>query len=149
MTNKAPANEKKHLILRLWKYIKPYKLLAFAAFALTVLSNILSLAGPLLSGYAIDVIEQGIGKVDFNSVIKYILLMAAVFALSSVLSYILSIIMIKIGKSIVYSIRNDVFDKLSNMPVSFFDRQKAGEVISIISYDIDTVNASLPNGIRP
>lgn len=147
MTNKAPANEKKHLILRLWKYIKPYKLLAFAAFALTVLSNILSLAGPLLSGYAIDVIEQGIGKVDFNSVIKYILLMAAVFALSSVLSYILSIIMIKIGKSIVYSIRNDVFDKLSNMPVSFFDRQKAGEVISIISYDIDTVHSLISTDI--
>ncbi|HZJ75592.1 MAG TPA: ABC transporter ATP-binding protein, partial [Clostridia bacterium] len=72
MTNKAPTNEKKHLILRLWKYIKPYKLLAFAAFTLTVLSNILSLAGPLLSGYAIDVIEQGTGKVDFNSVIRYI-----------------------------------------------------------------------------
>lgn len=147
MTNKTPENNKKHLILRLWRYIKPYKLLVFTAFILTVLSNVLSLMGPLFSGYAIDAIELGTGKVDFRGVIKNIIFMAAVFLLSSILSYILSIIMIKIGKSITYSIRNDVYNKLSNMPVSFFDRHQAGEVISIISYDIDTVHALISTDI--
>lgn len=147
MKRKSSINDKKHLIPRLWRYIKPYKLLAFTAFVLTVLSNILSLAGPLLSGYAIDAIEPGIGKVDFQEVIKYAILMAVVFALSSVLSYILSVMMIKIGRNIVCLIRNDVFDKLSNMPVSFFDRHQSGEVISIISYDIDTLHSLISTDI--
>ncbi len=59
------------------------------------------------------------------------------------MSYVLSIIMIKLSRSVVYRMRRDVFDRLTRLPVSFFDRHQTGEIISIISYDIDTINASL------
>ncbi len=143
----TPSLQKKYLLVRLWQYIKPYKGIVFTACVLTLSSNILALVGPLLSGRAIDAIEPGLSQVNFTLVVKYVLLMIAFFAVSSLLSYILSILMIKIGRNIMYSMRNDVFDKLSHMPVGFFDRCQAGEVISIISYDIDTINSSISTDI--
>lgn len=146
-TQGKPAQNKKHLLLRLWQYIKPYKVLLIFAFILTISSNVLALFGPLLSGYAIDAIEPGAGRVHFNLVFKYVLLMIVFFIVSNLLGYILSILMIRMGRNIVYSMRSDIFDKLSVMPVSFFDRYQAGEVISIISYDIDTINSSISTDI--
>lgn len=146
-TGAAPPTRKKYLLGRLWQYVKPHRGLVFAAFILTLAGNILSLVGPLLSGYAIDAIEPGKGRVDFGSVIRYALLMIAFFAVSSLLGYVLSVLMIKIGRNVVYSMRNDVFDKLSAMPVGFFDRRQAGEVISIISYDIDTLHSSVSTDV--
>lgn len=146
-TGAAPSTRKKYLLVRLWQYIKPYKGLVFTAFVLTLASNILSLVGPLLSGYAIDAIELGKGRVDFGTVIKYALMMIVFFAVSSLLGYVLSVLMIKIGRNVVYSMRNDVFDKLSAMPVGFFDRRQAGDVISIISYDIDTLHSSVSTDV--
>ena len=137
---KAP---KKYLIGRLWKYLYHYKWLLLLAAVLTISSNLFSLVGPTLSGRAIDAIELGKGKVDFSTVFFYASLMICFYILSSVMSYVLSIIMIKLSRSVVYRMRRDVFDRLTRLPVSFFDRHQTGEIISIISYDIDTINASL------
>lgn len=134
---------KKYLLARLWKYLYHYKWLLLLAALLTVSSNLLSLVGPTLSGRAIDAIEPGKGKVDFSTVFFYASLMIGFYIASSVMSYVLSIIMIKLSRSVVYRMRRDVFDRLTRLPVSFFDRHQTGEIISIISYDIDTINASL------
>ena len=60
--------QRKHTILRLGRYMIQYKWLLLLAFVMTVGSNLLALVGPMLSGYAIDAIEPGIGKVDFSRV---------------------------------------------------------------------------------
>ena len=112
---------------------------------LTVGSNLLSLIGPLLSGYAIDAIEPGKGRVLFDKVFFYCGWMVIFYAVSSLLSYILSILMIHISRKIVYQMRKDVFDKLITLPISYFDTHQTGDIISRISYDIDTVNSSLSN----
>lgn len=59
---------KKYTLIRLGKYLYEYKLLLFTAIFLTIVSNLFSLVGPLLSGYAIDSIQFGIGKVEFQKV---------------------------------------------------------------------------------
>ncbi len=145
--NKKDAPQKTQLLRRLWRYVKPYKGMIAGATALTLTSNLLSLVGPLLSGYAIDAVQPGKGKVDFSAVYLYALLLVGLFAVSCLLGYVLSILMINIGKNTMFALRKDVFDKLSRMPVSFFDRRQAGEVISIVSYDIDTINGSISTDI--
>ena len=99
--------------------------------------------GPMLSGYAINAIEPGPGHVDFQQVFHYAGLMLCFFAISSLLGYVLSILMIHISQKIVFNMRKDVFNKLMELPVSFFDQYQTGDLLSRISYDIDTVNASL------
>lgn len=138
---------KSYIIRRLWKYLTKYKILMFFAFILSVASNLLGLLGPLLSGYAIDAIELGTGNVDFDKVILYCSLMIAVYVASSVMSYVLTFIMINLSQKVVYQMRRDVFNKLVALPIGFFDRRQAGDIISIISYDIDTINTSLSSDL--
>ncbi len=134
-------------ILRLGKYMLCYFWLLMLALALTIGSNLFSLIGPTLSGYAIDAIEPGKGQVDFNQVFYYAGLMVVFYVVSSVLSYLLSILMIHISRKVVFRMRKDVFDKLLSLPVGYFDTHQTGDIISRISYDIDTVNASLSNDL--
>ena len=134
-------------ILRLGKYMLRYFWLLMLALALTIGSNLFSLIGPTLSGYAIDAIEPGKGQVDFNQVFYYAGLMVVFYVVSSVLSYLLSILMIHISRKVVFRMRKDVFDKLLSLPVGYFDTHQTGDIISRISYDIDTVNASLSNDL--
>ena len=118
-----------------------------SALILTIGSNLLALMGPMLSGYAIDAIEPGPGKVVFSRVFYYAGLMVLFYLFSSILSYILSILMIHISRKVVYQMRNDVFVHLMELPVGYFDTHQTGDIISRISYDIDTVNTSLANDL--
>lgn len=114
---------------------------------LTISSNLLALVGPALSGYAVNAIEPGKGAVDFQTVYYYCFLMAVVYIGSSILSYILSALMIVLSQKIVYQMRKEVFEKLADLPVNYFDRHQTGDLLSRISYDIDVVNASLSNDL--
>lgn len=141
-----PKN-RKGTILRLGGYMIQYRYLVLLAIGLTVGSNLLALVGPMLSGYAIDAIEPGVGKVDFARVFYYAGLMVVFYVASSVLSYILSVLMIQISRKVVYQMRKDVFGHLLALPVGYFDTHQTGDIISRISYDIDTVNTSLANDL--
>lgn len=138
---------KKGVIIRLGGYLFQFRALLFLAFIMSLSGNLLALVGPKLSGLAIDAIEPGAGKVDFSRVYYYAALMAAFFLLSSVLAYLLSVLMIYISQKIIYKMREDVFDSLTRLPVSYFDTHQTGEILSKISYDIDTVNTSLSTDI--
>lgn len=133
---------KKGTILRLSKYLMKYKYLMAAALFLSIAGNVFALIGPKLSGQAIDAIT-GTGQVDFKKVTHYCILMAIFYIASSVMSYILSVLMIHITQKCVYQMRKDVYDSLMKLPVSYFDKHQTGEILSRISYDIDTVNTSL------
>ena len=137
--------KKKYLLLRLWEYMSRYRLLIVCAAVLMLVSNIFALLGPKLSGDAIDAIGTKPGGVDFPTVFYYVKFMLLFYVLSAVSSYALSLIIQKIGRRMSYEMRKDVFDKLVSLPVGFFDQHQAGDIISIISYDVDTANSSLSN----
>lgn len=145
-TYEKPKN-RKGTILRLGQYLLRYRYQMLLALVLTVASNLFALVGPMLSGYAIDAIEPGLGRVDFARVFYYAALMVLFYLVSSALSYVLSVLMIRISKKVVYQMREDVFTHLMELPVGYFDTHQTGDIISRISYDIDTVNTSLANDL--
>lgn len=139
--------KRKHTILRLGTYLMKYRFLMVLAFAMTVASNVFSLMGPMLSGYAIDAIEPGIGSVDFKRVFYYAGWMVLFYVASSALSYLLNVLMITISRKVVYQMRRDVFDRMLALSVGYYDFHQTGDIISRISYDIDTVNESLSSDL--
>ncbi len=145
MTEKP--KDRKRVLLRLWSYLCKQKGMVLTAIFLTFSSNFLALIGPALSGSAIDAIGTEAGKVNFRLVFYYCGLMLAFYVLSSVLSYLLSVLMIQLSQKVVFRMRQDVFQKLTQLPIQFFDQHQTGDIISRISYDIDTVNASLSNDL--
>ena len=142
----TPRMKKSAIILRLLKYLTAHKGYIALALLLTLTSNLLALIGPELSGKAIDSIS-GIKNVDFDTVGKYTLLMIILYFLSAVLSFLLSVVMINLSRKVVYRMRRDVFNHLIDLPVGYFDSNQTGDLISRLSYDIDTINTSLSNDL--
>ena len=144
----APAGPQKPVhkratLTRLCRYLMRFRWWILLALALTLASNLLALLAPMLSGKAIDSMEGGPGGVDFAQVGRYALWMLVFYAASSALAYLLSVIMITISRKVTYSMRADIFNHLATLPVGYFDTHPAGDILSRISYDTDTINASL------
>ena len=131
------------LLLRLWHYMGRNRILVILALILSLSSSLLSLYGPKLSGEAINAIELGAGKVDFDTVWRCATLMALFYIIASIFTYLLNAVMIRLSRTISKQMRHDVFENLTSLPVGFFDRYQTGDIISTITYDVDTVNQSL------
>ncbi|MBQ7937763.1 MAG: ABC transporter ATP-binding protein [Oscillospiraceae bacterium] len=136
----------KGVLLRLGGYIFKEWPLFLSALAFTLASNQLSLMGPKYSGAAIDAIEFSKGT-DLAPVWENVIKMAVCYVLSAVLSYFLAVIMIHLSQRIVYTMRKQLFEKLNTLPVGYFDTHPTGDIISRISYDIDTINSSLSHDL--
>ena len=145
----ASARKPQHArttIARLFRTMLHQRRLFFLALLITLTGNLLGLLGPALAGEAIDAIGAD-GVVDWAVVGRKCALMLVCYAASAALSYCLSLLMIRISRGVVYRMREMAFDRLMRLPVSFFDKNPSGDIISCISYDIDTVNESLSNDI--
>ena len=137
---------KKGIFIRLSKYVLRQWPLFILALLLTLGSNQLSLSGPKYSGAAIDAIELK-GGVDFPTVWKNVGFMLICYVISAILSYVLSVVMIHLSQRIIYRMRKQVFEKLTTLPVNFFDTHATGDIISHLSYDIDTINSTLSHDL--
>ena len=140
-------NKKRGTLLRLCKYLMRYKWGLLLAVLLTVGSNLFALVGPELSGRAIDAIQPGKGLVQMEVVRYFAGRMALFYVASSVMDYLLNVLMIAISRRITYQMRKDIFTRLADMPVGYFDTHATGDIISRISYDTDTINASLSSDL--
>ena len=131
------------LLKRLWRYLGRNRVLLVLAMVLSLSSSLLALYGPKLSGTAINAISLGKGKVDFAVVYRCVILMAIFYTASSCLTFLLNAVMIRLSRTVSKQMRHDVFENLTALPVSYFDRYQTGDIISTITYDIDTVNQAL------
>lgn len=144
----SPSKQsKKHTLKRVMSYLFEYKLLMLVAVVLSIGSNMFALVGPMISGYAIDSISFGKGAVDFSKVFYYCGLMIAFYIASAILAYILAVLMLEISKRISFKLRKDLVDRLISLPVGYFDTHATGDILSKVSYDVDTLNASLTSDL--
>ena len=152
------------VVKRISKYLFAHKGLAALCFIIMLASNLLALAAPKLSQKAIDefspqiievlqedgtVVEKisDVINVDMSRVLLYTSLMLVFYAASALLSYLLAVLMIRLSQKVVYSMRRELFEHLTELPVGYFDTHATGELISRMSYDIDTINTSLSHDV--
>ncbi|MBQ7354986.1 MAG: ABC transporter ATP-binding protein [Clostridia bacterium] len=138
--------KKSAVILRLLSYLWKHPLWLALAALLTVVANVIALRGPSYAEQAVDAIK-GPGNVDFDTVYQKGIAMLLCYAVSAALSFVLSAVMIHLSKKVVYQMRKEVFEHLVDLPVGYFDRNQTGDLISRLTYDIDTINASLSNDL--
>ena len=141
-----PKDGKKAL-RRILSYVKEFRILIVFALILSFTANILSLIGPSLAGKAINEAAAGVGKVDFSRVLYYVRYMLLFYVASSLITLGISIMMTMVAKYTARKLRKECFEKISRLPVSFFDRNQAGDIISRVSYDVDVVSASIQTDI--
>lgn len=145
-SDKIDKGRAKGILLRLGKYVLREWYLFIPAIIMTLLSNHLALLGPQYSGAALDAIELESG-VDFSAVFKNVTYMIICYAVSAVFSYLLAVLMVHLSQRIVRKMRKQVFEKLNTLPVGYFDTHPTGDIISRMSYDIDTLNSTLSHDL--
>lgn len=141
-----PQNAKATLI-KLMKYIRAQRWLFVLAILLSIMANALQLIGPYLTGQVIDLIRLGDFAQTWPKIQQVILMMIIFYAFSAGMLYALQVLMIYISQRIVVSMRSDLFEKFTSLPVSYFDRHQIGDMLSRMSYDIDTINTSLSSDV--
>lgn len=134
---------KKNVLVRLSRFLRPYGISFLILLILLLGGNLLSLAAPLLSGRAVDAVGVRAGGVDFPAVFWNCTGMLGCYALASLFNYAVSSRLIRVAQSVSHDLRKAAFDRMSELPVDYFDTHPAGDLISRVCYDVDTVNATI------
>lgn len=137
---------KRVTLLRILSYIASHKGMLFLAIVATLLANGMALLVPELSGRAIDAIGSA-GHVNFPNVYRTVGWMIIAVIGECVFTYLTQLLLIRLSAKITAEMRKEVFEHLLSLPIRFFDTVQAGDIISRISYDIDTINTSLSSDI--
>ena len=125
---------------KLMRYVGRYK----AALVLVAVCLILSTVGSVASSYMLKpLLNDYILPGDFSGLLKMLVLMGGLFALSAVCSFAYARIMVHVAQRTVAAIRQDLFDRLQQLPVSYYDRHQSGDLMSRFTNDIDTVSEML------
>ena len=132
---------------RMLEFLGPYRLVILGVAALSLLSNLLSLWGPNLAGSAINEAAAGAGKVNFDRVAYFAWRMLICYVASSLLTILINVVMVNTSKRVAQRMRQSVFDKLMRLPVGYFDRHQAGDIISRVSYDIDVISTCMATDV--
>ena len=151
---KEKAKNFKGSMLHLLDYIKEYHLRICFVLILVVCSTIISVVGPKIAGGITTKIYEGIvGKVtggsgiDFDAIFKIVTTMAILYVCSALINYVSNLIMVKTSVDLTYRLRDDVSKKINRLPLKFFDKHSHGEVLSMVTNDVDTIANNLSNTI--
>ena len=132
------------ILKRLWKYLGKSRVFLLLALIFSVGDSVLALYAPKLSGQAIDYISKGAAM---PLIYRCAIMMIVCYVSSCLLAYLLRFVMLRVSRAVTWQMRHDVFERLTKLPVSFFDKYQAGDIISTITYDVDTVEQSLTTDI--
>ena len=150
------AKDFKGTLKRLMGYLKPHRLQLIAVVIMSILGTGFGIAGPKIMGKAItELFEGSIGKmkgvpgqgIDFDYILRILLILGGLYVASAFFTYIQQIIMVNISQKTVYNMRKAINDKLSRLPLSFFDSKTHGEILSRVVNDVDNVSGTLQQSI--
>lgn len=138
------ARDQRQTLRQLLAYLKPYTLQIAGVFVLVIISTLLTLAGPLLIGRAIDLyIVPG----DFAGLTRIAIILLGVYLAASVFSGAYALMMVRIAQKLILDIRSDLFRHLQTLSMTYFDEHETGDLMSRITNDTDTINRVLSGGL--
>lgn len=149
------ANDFKGTTKKLIKdYLSKYKIALTIVIIFAVASTIFSIVGPKILGNATTEIFNGIvsklsggAGVDFAKIASILLTLLGLYLLSALFSLIQGFTMTGVTQKLTYKLRNDIVVKINKLPMKYFDKRTNGEVLSVITNDIDTLSQNLNQSI--
>jgi ATP-binding cassette, subfamily B, multidrug efflux pump len=146
------AKNFKGTMVNLFKYLKPYRISLIVALVLAVASTVFTIIGPKLLGNATTKLFEGlVGKImqvpgagiDFGYIGKILIILAILYAISAIFSYIMGYIMTSVSVKVTYDLRKKISEKINRLPIKYFDNKPYGEVLSLVTNDVDLISNTL------
>lgn len=168
---KVKAKDFKGTLKRLLDYLKPQRINFILVFVFAIMSTIFGIVGPKISGKAITRLVEGIvgkytamgqnaallkaGKaadipipnIDFPYIERILLILLGLYLISTLFGFFQQYIMAGVAQKTVYNMRKEVEDKLSRLPLKFFDGRTHGEILSRVTNDIDNISTTLQQSL--
>ncbi len=148
------AKDVKETTKKLGQRLSSYKIAIIIVMIFAIGSTIFSIVGPKILGNATTEIYTGLmnkinqtGGIDFAKIGKIILFALGLYGVSALFSMIQSYIMAGVAQKVTYKIRNELTEKINKLPMKYFDKRTNGEVLSIITNDVDTLSTGLNQSI--
>lgn len=136
------------------EYLSKYKIALIIVFIFAIGSTIFTIVGPKILGNATTEIFNGIvnkisggSGIDFDKIGKILLTLIGLYVVSALFSFIQGFTMTGIAQKITYKLRADISEKINKLPMKYFDKRTHGEVLSVITNDVDTLSANLNQSI--
>ena len=153
-TTEKPKDFKKTTKKLINSYLSKYKIALIIVLIFAVGSTIFTIVGPKILGNATTEVFNGImsklsggAGINFEKVAQIAILLLGLYALSAIFSFVQGFTMTGIAQKITYKMRNDIAAKINKLPMNYFDKRTNGEVLSIITNDIDTLSMNLNQSI--
>ena len=134
----------KGTIKKLFRYLGTYRIMIAVALVLAFIGTVFTLIGPDKLSDMTDLITEGImTQINMQEVARIGLLLAVLYGLSSIFSYIQGFIMATVTQKTSKKLRNNISEKINKMPLKYFDQTSYGDVLSRVTNDVDTIGQSL------
>lgn len=156
MNHQPPEKIKdmKGTLKKLLSYLKEYKVGIFFVILFTIGSTVFNIVGPKILGNITTEIFNGLirkisntGGIDFNKIGQISLILVILYFISLIFSFIQGYIMSGISNKVSYKLRKELSEKVNRLPMKYFDSKTHGEVLSIITNDVDTLSQSLTQSV--
>lgn len=138
------AKNSKKTITRLMSYLQKEKFLLILVVMIVTFSTLVGLLGPYLMGVAID---DYIAFNDIPGLIRILTLLAGVYIISALSRWLQVFVMVKASQSAIKQVRYDLFKRIQDLSLDYFDKKSTGDLMSRLINDIDNINNTLTESI--
>jgi len=148
----APAEKAKNFgvsMRRLLRYLRPRALPLVAVLVLALVSTSFSVFAPKMIGNATTMIARGLGSgsIDFSSIGRTVVFLVGLYLVAALFNFIQQYLMAGVSQKTVYDMRKVVSEKLSRLPLSYFDGRTHGEIMSRVTNDLDNISNTLQQSL--
>lgn len=138
------VKDPKKTILRLWNYLKYYKKQLILITVFILLSTLLSVVAPLILSFLVD---RFASNQNLKQMLTLLIILGFCYLLISLFTFVTNVLMVTISESSLYQIRKDLFEHLEHLPLSFFDHNKKGDLMSRFTNDISIIDNALSDAV--
>lgn len=148
----APAEKAKDFkgtLKKLLNYAKPQLPLLGIVIVLAAIGTVFSILGPKILSRATNALQTGImrGSLDLDYIIKVLIFVVSIYVASSLFQFVAHFISAGVSQRIVFQMRQDIKEKFEKLPIMYFDTRPAGDILSVVTNDIETISTSLQQSI--
>jgi ATP-binding cassette, subfamily B, multidrug efflux pump len=142
---KAKPKDIKKSLKRLYNYFKPHQWAIVLIIVLSIIATIAGLFGPFILGNATNEIYYGMinnNSVNIANVVQIIGVLIVIYVLASLVRVVEQFVLVRVAQKIILTIRKDIDEKLHLLPLKYFDTRSYGDLLSVVTNDVDTLASS-------